>query len=156
MHATKKINHHSNTESILKLTIHSQTIFHLQELIFCKRQRLGRCPKLGHTTLVVCLALIVLLPFIDYLQVNLFKLLYIHQSIGFLIPLSVMSQVTRINVFRSGAPLWITLSVSLSVSKSVTKSHFFKTFILQLIHFTDILIKYKIFWIKKKEYLVVK
>ena len=57
-------------------------------------------------------------------------------------------------LFRSGAPLWIASSVwmyvCLSVCMYVGLSHlFWNPYILQLIHFTVILMKYKIFSIKK-------
>ena len=56
-------------------------------------------------------------------------------------------------LFRSGAPLWITLSVSKYVCLKVSLLVcliFCKTFILQLIHFTAIL-RYRIFYIEKKQ-----
>ena len=55
--------------------------------------------------------------------------------------------------FRSGAPLWFTLSVYSKCIRCVCmylyKPLFWKLHNLQLIHFTDILIRYKPFWIKK-------
>ena len=50
----------------------------------------------------------------------------------------------------------VRMSVCMSVRMSVYRSHFFlNPYILQLIHTTDILIKYKIFLTKKYEYFVL-
>ena len=57
----------------------------------------------------------------------------------------------EVNKERSGAPLWISLSVSKSVCKSVTHT-FFKPFNLQHKHL-EIYIKYIIFKIKIKSFL---